>query len=431
MTCDFLIKLQVTLIDKIYKLKVRVTIFIFLLSNKYSMPPGIIQLQATGTEDAFLSQNPQINVFKYNYYRYANFAVEPQILTLNDNVTFGKKTYVQILKYGHLLSKLYLHIKLPVLTPKSGTYACWSDNIGHAIFSDPIELEIGGVIVDKIYPQFLDMWDELTNGSRNLGKNLMTLKGDFYSANKYNASKNVDLLIPLDFWFTKQYNMALPLVAINSQQIKINFSFRNFNDCINYDGIIPPDPVSVLTSNVIAEYVFLDDIVLKTFNESQTYLINQVQYYGDETIQPNLPVYNTTLKFNKPVKELVMTLVDQRNYDSNNYYVYSNSDNDNPLLTDMTLLLDGKRRFDNMPEFYYRSIVPDSIHSNIPLKYIYCIPFSIRPEDNQPTGHINIDNFNDAVLQLSLPSNNPITRLYVYAVCYNTVVIEGGFLKMS
>ena len=145
------------------------------------MPVGILQIQAKGIDDVYLTQNPEIDIFKYNYYRFVNYAAETMPLELNSNVEFGKKTFVKVEKYGHLLSKLYLHVKLPPLVKNGGTYASWCDNVGYAIFNDAIELEIGGVVVDKIYPQFLNMWDDLT-GTKQIGRNLMTLKSDLYTA---------------------------------------------------------------------------------------------------------------------------------------------------------------------------------------------------------------------------------------------------------
>lgn len=393
------------------------------------MPAAVVQIQAKGPDDVYLTQNPEIDIFKYSYYRFVNYAAEMIPIPLNDNVTFDKKTFVKIEKYGHLLSKLYLRVKLPPLVKNGGTYACWADNLGLAIFSDAIELEIGGVIVDKIYPQFMDMWDELTNTKQN-GRNMMTLKSDLYSSGKYNATKEVDLVIPLDFWFTKRYNSAFPLVAMFSQDIKINFYFRKFNECINYDGD-EPEPVSIIKSELLAEYLFVDDVILDRYvNNKHTYIMEQIQFQGDELIPQDVTIYNTTVKFNKPCKEIVFACVDKDNYDTNNYFNYGDINTEGALVTEVTLLLDGRKRFENLPEIYYRSIVPDSVHSNIPLKYIYCIPFSIRPEDNQPTGLINIDRFTDVTISINLKAQHNRCKLYVYGICYNLVTIENGFLRM-
>lgn len=394
------------------------------------MSPSILQLQSIGLQDVYLTKDPQINIFKYTYYRYVNFATEIVKLSLNENASFNKKTSCNILKKGHLLSKLYLHIQLPALTKASGEYACWTDALGYAIFSEPIELEIGGVVIDKVYPQFMDIWDELSNSDKKLGRNLMVLKSDVYSATLYNGSKPVDLMIPLEFWFTKQYSSALPLLSMTSQDIKINFKLKDFSKLINYDGAEPPY-VSIIESNIFAEYIYLDDVILEQFqSQKHMYIIEQVQYHESEIIPQNNSIYNTSLKFNHPVKEIFFCLAETDNVNNNNYFAYSKSD-DTPLIKEAAFLLDGKRRFDYLPEFYYRCMFPDSVHSTIPLKHIYTIPFSLRPEDNQPTGSLNMSRFNDATLSLKMTNNNPPCYLYVYALSYNIVTVENGFLSLE
>ncbi len=388
------------------------------------MSPSILQLQSIGLQDAYLSRNPQINLFKYSYYRYANFATEIVKIPLNEVATFNKKISCDIPKKGHLLSKLYLHLRLPRLEKVSGTYLSWSDTLGYAIFQEPIELEIGGVVVDKLYPRFLDIWDEFTNS--DLGKYLMILKSDNFRSTVYNAEKEIDLMIPLDFWFTKKYNLALPLLSMYTQDLRLYFKFADFNKVINYDGA-DPTSVPIIDSNVIAEYVFLDDSIVESFQtQKHQYVIEQVQYNGDELIPRNIGIYNSSLKFNHPIKELFFACAEKINIDSNNYFVYSNS-NDNPLITEAALLIDGKQRFEFLPEIIYRSTFPAQVHSTIPMKYIYCIPFCLHPEDStQPTGSINMSTIDDVVLSLKLHPNNEPSYLYVYAVNYNVVTIENG-----
>ena len=395
------------------------------------MSPSLLQLQALGSEDVYLTKDPQINIFKYNYYRYVNFATETVKLETNIVSNFGKKMTCEISKRGHLLSKLHLHIKLPQLVKKDGSYACWSDTIGYSIFSEPIELMIGGIVVDRLYPQFLNAWDELTTSDKRLGKNLMLLKSDVYSANFDNATKPYDLIIPLDFWFTKDYNLALPLLSMHHQSIKINFRLRPFEECINYDGTLEPDYVPIVTSSIYAEYVYLDEVILQQFkSQKHTYLIQQVQYNEDEVIPAGTSFYNTRIKFTNPCKELVFFAVEKPNITNNNHFVYSKSVDDSPLILAASLLLDGKLRFDNLPEFYYRVIFPQNIHSVIPLKYIYTMPFSIRPEDNQPTGSLNLSRFNDITLALTTTDTVEM-NLYVFGISYNIVTVENGMLTME
>jgi hypothetical protein len=393
------------------------------------MTGTLLQLQSNGIQDTYLTEDPQINIFKYSYFRYVNFATETVKLELNEVATFNKKTVCNILKKGHLLSKLYLHLKLPPLVLNGGTYACWTDTIGYAIFKEAIELEIGGVVVDKLYPHFLNMWDEVSNSNKSYGKNLMLLKNDLYSSGKKNATKPIDLIIPLDFWFCKEYSSALPLLSMDYQDIKLSFKFRDFHELINYDGL-QPEPVSILESHVIAEYVFLDDIILNKFKtQTHTYIIEQIQYNNDELIPESTSLYNSYLKFNNLIKEFVFACVEKTSVDSNNYYAYSNSTDDSSLIEEISLSFDGRKKYEFLPEVYFRTVMPDAAHSEIPIKYIYYIPFSIKPEENQPFGSLNASRFNDIVLSLKLQNNNPELFLYTFALSYNIIKIEKGYLK--
>lgn len=397
------------------------------------MTATILQLQSNGIQDVYLTQDPQINIFKYSYFRYVNFATETIKLELNEVVDFNKKMTCNIEKRGHLLSKLYLHIKLPTLTLKDGTYACWTDTIGYAIFNGAIELEIGGVVIDKLYPHFLNMWNEVSyDQSKQFGKNLMLLKNDVYSSGKRNALQESDLIIPLDFWFCKKYSSALPLLSMTCQDIKISFKFKEFSQLINYDGVLQPEQVSIIKGNVIAEYIYLDDIILDTFQKQKhTYIIEQIQFDGEESIESNSGIYNSFLKFNNPIKEFVFACVQKSSIDSNNYFAYSNTSNNSALISEISLSFNGSKKYEFLPEVYFRTIVPDSVHSNVPLKYIYFIPFSIYPEENQPFGSLNASRLNDIILHLKLDSNNPEMLLYTFALSYNILKVENGILSIE
>ena len=392
-----------------------------------------MKLISTGIQDLEFIKNPEINLFQYKYFRYVNFATEIHKQHLNDNVGFGKnKVTVDIKKTGHLLSKIYLNIKLPILVLVDGTYACWTDTLGYAIFSKPIELVIGGIIVDRLYGTGLDIIDELKK--KIDGKNLMILKSDIYRSAFKNATKIIDLMIPLDFWFTKDYSLALPLIAMTSQEISLNFYFRDFSDVINYDGIIGPNQVSILDSYIYTEYIYLDEIILDTYQkQSFKYVIEQMVYHGDENIPANQTIFQAEIDFNNPCKELLFTCIDKNNIDNNNYFNYSKRSDGDALITEASLLLNGKHFFnDYLPEYVFRQIFPNNVHSVIPNKHIYCIPFSIKPEDaTQPTGTINLSRFDSVTLALKLKSGNPECQLHIYGIIHNIIRISNGTLTFE
>lgn len=395
---------------------------------------AILQLQATGIQDVYLTSTPEMNIFQYVHYRYVNFANELQQLHLNTTASFGGSSHVIIPKNGHLLSKMYLHIELPELIPAEvDKYASWSDTIGYSIFSGPVELVIGGVVIDRIYPVGLDMMDELYNDS--IGHNHMILKGDLYRSSIHNADKRVNLMIPLDFWFTKHYSLALPILSMVNQEIKLNFSFNTFNSVINYNSSTPPAPVQILSSNLYIEYLYLDDVILKIFQEQKhQYVITQMVYNGDDIIPENQPIFNTRLNFVNPCQELYFACVDQNNIDNNNYFNYSRSSDEEPLISQIKLLLDGKNRYgiNYLPEFIFREFFAHRIHNIIPTKHMYIMPFAIKPDDpTQMTGSINLGRFDEVLLSLQMTANNPACKLYVFGNLINIVTIENGVLSLE
>lgn len=390
------------------------------------MPPSILSLQARGIQDVYLTKEPEMNVFQYHYFRYVNFANDIYKLHLNDQAAFNTKTQIVIPKKGHLLSKLNLHLRLPRLIKQDGTYVCWTDTLGYAIFNAPIELLIGGVIVDRIYPVGLDILDELSK--QNDGHNRMILKSDNYRSNIYNAEKEVNLMIPLDFWFTKHYSYALPLLSMLNQDIQLNFSFADFSDVINYDGTSNPSRVEILESNLYAEYIMLDDIILDQFQkQTHQYIIPQMVYNGDDIVPANQAIFSTKLNFQNPCKELIFCCVDTNSISNNNYFNYSRYADELPLISQATLLLDGKHRYDNyMPENIFRDFFPNIVHSVVPTKHLYVMPFALKPEDDQPTGSINLGRFDEVLLSLKMTPNNPACKLYVFGILYNVLTISNG-----
>jgi hypothetical protein len=299
------------------------------------------------------------------------------------------------------------------------------------MFKEGIELELGGVVVDTFYPSFWDIYEAFTTPDDNLGKNLMILRGDTYVSSRTNATKENDLIIPLKFWFTRAYNLALPLLSMPHQSIRVRFKCRAFQDCINYDGDAPSDK-SILLSEVFAEYVYLDNVILEKFQQQKhEYLVEQIQFNGEDIITQGKGIHNANLVFNNPCKELIFACVETDNIESNNYYNYSSINSNGSIVDEVGLFLDGKVRTEYMPEVFFRLAYPSVIHKAVPLKFVYTMPFCIKPEDNQPTGAINLSSFDSVVMSLKMVRNNPECMLYVYAVMYNVVTVENGILSFK
>ena len=86
------------------------------------------------------------------------------------------------------------------------------------------------------------------------------------------ASGDSKAYVPLEFWFCRNIGLALPLIALQYHEVKINIEF----------GTVTGD---VFTNATLwADYIFLDTDERRRFAQlSHEYLIEQVQFTGDET----------------------------------------------------------------------------------------------------------------------------------------------------
>ena len=77
------------------------------------MPGGLLQLISNGTQDSFLSLNPEFTFFKFVYKKHTNFSISHSNINFKTNFHFGTNNIIEIPKYGDLLNTIHLLIHLP------------------------------------------------------------------------------------------------------------------------------------------------------------------------------------------------------------------------------------------------------------------------------------------------------------------------------
>lgn len=77
------------------------------------MTAGILQLVTRGYDDIFLTEDPQITLFKTIYRRHTNFSKTEYDLQFINKLDFGKTGIVTIERLADLVHRLFLVIKLP------------------------------------------------------------------------------------------------------------------------------------------------------------------------------------------------------------------------------------------------------------------------------------------------------------------------------
>lgn len=262
-----------------------------------------MQLVAYGAQDVYLTGNPQITFFKVVYRRHTNFSVEVIELPLNSSPDFGRKTTVTVTRNGDLVTKMYIKVTLASLTQT--TNWAYVPRLGHALINY-VDVEIGGSRIDRQYGTWLDIWYDLSHpfgqesGYNAMIGNVPAMTGMALSHPEYTV------YVPLQFWFNRNNGLALPLIALQYHEVRINMEFNNANTLVSYNttGSTAAPAIVMSDASLLIDYVFLDSEERRRFAQvGHEYLIEQLQFTNAETASDVNSRYR--LNFNHPTKELI------------------------------------------------------------------------------------------------------------------------------
>ena len=298
------------------------------------MGGGLMQLVAYGAQDIYLTGNPQITFFKVVYRRHTNFSMESIEQTFNGAADFGKKVTCTISRNGDLIHRIYLQVTLPriELTGDSDRFR-WLNWIGHVLVKN-VEIEIGGQRIDKHYGDWLHIWNELTQEAGHqvgyasmvgnvprltqvvsgVGADASTFSQFVDNCDSTGCIPDTTLYIPLQFWFCRNPGLALPLIALQYHEVKINLEFREAKSCYWAVGKYATELPTLTAASLYVDYIYLDTDERRRFAQvSHEYLIEQLQFTGDETVVSTSN--KIKLNFNHPCKELVWVVQPDSNVD--------------------------------------------------------------------------------------------------------------------
>ena len=341
------------------------------------MGGGLMQLVAYGAQDVYLTGNPQITFWKVTYRRYTNFSIESIEQTFNGQADFGRRVTCIISRNGDLAYRTYLQVTLPEINQLMGNsaslasgarsvYARWLDYPGEQLIAQ-VEVEIGGQRIDRQYGDWMHIWNQLTmTAEQQRGYFKMignTTQLTFITDPSFadvdgpcdslaprqvcaprNALPETTLYIPLQFWFCTNPGLALPLIALQYHEVKINLDLRPIDECLwavtslscntynnSKDGpygnpassqLAVGAPVtatiaynqSLVAASLYVDYVFLDTDERRRFAQNpHEYLISQLQFTGDESVGSSSN--KIKLNFNHPVNELIWVVQPDQNVD--------------------------------------------------------------------------------------------------------------------
>ena len=260
------------------------------------MPHGEMQLIAYGSQDIYLTGNPSITFFKFVYKKHTNFASEyirQDFTTLPSyNTNSRSNLRCKIDRNGDLIHDIYLVYDLPdifsgpeseidnnpsnityglpvaVDTSRVGEYFRWVNNLGENIIHT-VEILLDGQVLDRQYGLWLNIWNELTipkskrHAYDTMIGNISTCNNPSLYYGNYegppNETNNLPtipsrrLYIPLPFWFCRNPGLAIPLIALQYNELYINIEFNQLNDLFTV-GNPPISPDKIFDENYLNNF---------------------------------------------------------------------------------------------------------------------------------------------------------------------------------
>ena len=316
---------------------------------------AIVQIISVGIQDNMLTSAPDLTFWKSSHKQYTPFATESIEQLFQNQCDFGRKATCLIGRAGDLLEGGAFQCTLPQIdnTQGDGTgsnkviYARWLDYIGEHMIQE-MNIEVGGQPISKYYGDYMHIWNQLTMPEAKLPAYYKlighTTQLTYLTDPKFaginspcssnsvpgqtcvprNALPETTLYIPLMFWFCQNPGMALPILALQFHEVKINVSIKPLLECLwavtNLSSTNGSQTAraaynnSLVTASMYMDYVFCDVDERKTFvAEPHEYLFDQLQFSGDITV--GTAATRLGLNFSHPVQEVIVVCQPDCNVD--------------------------------------------------------------------------------------------------------------------
>jgi hypothetical protein len=438
---------------------------------------GRVQLETSGPQDAFFTDDPEYTYFIKNFQKHTNFAPFFVDLDVQGEVEFGNTIRCTIPQnQGDLLKTVSMKVELSSIQQNLVNNIegiGYVESIGHAMI-EYVEILIGGQVIQRIPSDFLAIYSDnyvtqtkQHNLAKLIGKPPLELSGTNVSTVQIAgylglATSDTKYFVDIPFYFYNNPELAVPLCAITGQEIEIVIKLRDLKDCIwGFDTTDPANSNSIFylgdsvqTKGLIKSLKLSTEMVSLDEEEKQMliskkidYIITQVQ--ESKSIIPQDSNVNSIvdvkhkLKFKNPVKELFFIIqrlrkvvgghfVTNFDYDSN-YQLYNSEYVNYEHLQNLEIQLDDSVILDKVTGnvINLRAIQSGIHHSRTQLfRRYYSYSFALEPERWYPTGQRNFSLIKEQVVKLKiLPDNLAKRELRVLGLSYNILRVENGIAK--
>jgi len=438
---------------------------------------GRVQLETSGPQDAFFTDDPEYTYFIKNFQKHTNFAPFFVDLDVEGEVEFGNTIRCTIPQnQGDLLKTVSMKVELSSIQQNLVNNIegiGYVESIGHAMI-EYVEILVGGQVIQHIPSDFLAIYSDnyvtqtkQHNLEKLIGKPPLELSGTNVSTVQIAgylglATSDTKYFVDIPFYFYNNPELAVPLCAITNQEIEIVIKLRDLKDCVwGYDTTDPANSNSIFylgdsiqTKGLIKSLKLTTEMVSLDEEEKQMllskkidYIITQIQESKTE-IPLDLNIDSVVdikhkLEFKNPIKELFFIIqrlrkvvgghfVTNFDYDSN-YQLYKSEYVNYEHLQNLEIQLDDSVILDRVTGnvINLRAVQSGIHHSRTQLfRRYYSYSFALEPERWYPTGQINFSLIKEQHLKLKiLPDDLAKRELRVLGLSYNILRVENGIAK--
>ena len=420
------------------------------------------QVAQYGIENKFIRGEPSTTYFKAVYNRHTNFAIQPMKVNFDTEVSLGTVNTITIPRQGDLIKEITIRMELPAIVPtyvsfsasdNKRQYPVWTNSTPEAIV-EKAELVIGGQTIQELTGEMSFIKSELQTPESQyevLQKITNRYQDTTLDASDKDKFKNLisqgTVFMEMRFYFHKHPSLAIPLVALNKQEVEVRLTLRPLLSLFNAYGwqkhgggtwvnkdIIDDIDTAAMEPIVFipfVEYIFLDDMERGQFTSGKQhdYLIEQTQFF-----QPVVEVDGSgndiifTLPFKHLVKELFVNFVqarrsEQHTDEGNQVFNFSKD------LNTMQLTLNGETRLrkEVATHYYLQYLQQLSYHTRV-TEYdytVYTYTFATDPESIEPTGSANCNRISKVRMTISPTSGGggQPREIHVHATSWNVLRI--------
>ena len=395
------------------------------------MKGALLELAARGEQDLNIIGNPQLTYFKSVHKRHTNFARFENREIFQSGFDFGKRCVVKLDKKGDLLYRILLQIKL---SATGNNNVSWINGIGNFMIKEAV-IKLGGEVVSRLTGDYIDIYHRY---SLEIGhySNYSSMVGRISGYNVNSQSGEINLFVPLPFWFCRDLAQTLPMISLGYSDVVLEVEFRPLTECLysgglrsGLSGLVDLPDIKMLDCSVVAEYIYLDSKERTVFASKPdiNYLIEQM-WDLDLTVEESDVHKNYSLPFNHPVKELLWfyrsNYWEERNaWDK---YTVPLGVNELPALESGRLLFNGNDRVSLINADYFRYVQPLYHHLSSGSGFVYFYCFAENADSLQPTGTTNFSFIDEAILGLDYKQYILAGRINIMAINYNFLRIKKG-----